>query len=413
MPTFEYSAIDDHGQVHKGLTQGQSLDAVAQSLSDKGWQVQSLSIATSNFDPIPPPSHGGQSQQSTPPPTDQRSVFLTDVIGPAVGGVELKHMQFFFRQLGTMLNAGIAPAHALETLTTQTKDSKLRSIVAETGGHVTAGRPMSVGFQRYPEVFTPIMMGMVRAGEEAGFLGDQCIRLSEYIQRDLELRNMIRRETFQPKLVLFMSVIIILATNMIIQFIKPGARGLPVPSLLWMVIGAVLAFGIIFNKWALRIPGVRRSWDEFVLGIPVISGMVHGFAMAKFGRAFGAMHEAGLPLGRATKLAADSCGNEALRYRIYGAVAKMDSGESIYETFRETGAFNAIVLDMLKAGEMTGNINEMLVKVSEYYEDDGATKARQGAMTLGAVLLLLVGAYVAYILISFYTGYALDRVSGV
>lgn len=419
MPVFEYKGLNAEGKSVTGHMVGDSLDVVARRLADQGMKVDQLGLARDDFDAV----HETRSEATRgidevkkqvfgdAPPLDPRHRLQTDYIGPLVGGVALKDLSFFFRQLGTMLNAGIEPRHALETLAGQAH-GPLRTALMETRDHVAAGRPMSAGFQRYPEIFSPMMMGMVRAGEDGGFLSDQCTRLSEYIQRDVELRNLVRRETFYPKLVFFASIFIISATNVIINALKPGAKGLDAPTVIWAVVLG-LALGLIFfGRVLLKNPAIKRPFDEIVLGIPYIGTMMHGFAMAMFGRAFGALYSAGMPLSRSMQLAADSCSNEAVRAKIYPVINRLDEGAGIHQTFVQAGIFSAVVLDMVKAGEMTGNMNEMLIKVAEYYEDEGQTKARQAAAILGVVMLLAVAVYVGYIVISFYTGFANDRVSG-
>lgn len=397
MPVFQYEGVNQDGKPERGLLQGASLETVAKQLGDRGIQVNQLALA---------PGSGEIPVAGSPPPTEARTRMETDVVGPLVGGVPLTQLHFFFRQLGTMLHAGINPVQSFETLSRQTNSPKLRAVVLETKDHVLAGRPISVGFQRYPEVFTPLMLSMVRAGEEGGFLAEQCRQLAEYIQRDVELRNLIRRETAYPKIVIAASIVIILATNVIISAVKPGASGLNAPVLLWIVTGGLLLAGFLFARVGRKNPGVRASWDRFVQNLPGVGGMIHGFAMAKFGRAFGALYKGGVPLGKSVKLAADACGNEHVRGKIYPAADRMDSGAGIANTLAETGAFSPIVLDMTRTGEMTGNVDEMLIKMAEYYEDEGQTRARQAAMILGVVCFLLVAIYVGYIVVTFYTGFA-------
>jgi type II secretory pathway component PulF len=132
--------------------------------------------------------------------------------------------------------------------------------------------------------------------------------------------------------------------------------------------------------------------------------MAQGFAMARWGRAFAAMYKAGVPYGEGVQMAADACGNEALRARMYPAVKQIQEGRSFTEVFAETGAFSPIVLDMTRTGETTGNLDEMLNKASEYYEDEGQTNARKAATILGVVALIFVGIYVGYIAVQFYSG---------
>jgi len=419
MPVFEYRGMNAEGKAVTGHMVGDSLDVVARRLADQGMKVDQLGLARDEFDAVQESRTEAtrgidevkKQLMGDGPPLDPRHRLQTDFLGPLVGGVALKDLSFFFRQLGTMLNAGIEPRHALETLAGQANGA-LKGALMETRDHVAAGRPMSAGFQRYPEIFSPMMMGMIRAGEDGGFLSDQCTRLAEYIQRDVELRNVVRRETFYPKLVFFASIFIISATNVIINIVKPGAKGLDAPTMLWVVVLSLAVGMIFFGRVLLKNPAVKRPFDELILGLPYIGTMMHGFSMAMFGRAFGALYSAGMPLSRAMQLGADSCSNDAIRARIYPVINRLDEGAGVHQTFVQAGIFSPVVLDMVKAGEMTGNMNEMMVKVAEYYEDEGQTKARQAAAILGVVMLILVAVYVGYIVINFYTGFANDRVSG-
>lgn len=407
MPIYQYEATDSQGQTVKGTANGESMDAVAKLLSDRGLSLKGLSIAEGVVPPVPPKQTIEQPAW-VPPSTEPRTRFETEVAGPLVGEVPLTRLHFFFRQLATMLHAGINPAQALETLSKQSGSPKLSRILLETKDHVIAGRPMSAAFQRYPEVFTPLMMAMIRAGEEGGFLESQCLQLSDYIQREIELRNMIRRETLWPKITVTASIFIILAANGVMSLVAPGGQRLESPLTTiatWMILGPLIIGGFLFVKVGLKNPAIKYKFDEFNLKIPGIGGMIHGFAMAKFGRAFGALYKGGVPMQKAVLLAADACGNEALRARMYPAAQRLQEGEGITDTFAQTGAFSPIVLDMARTGETTGNMDQMLNKVAEYYEEEGAMKAQISAKIIGVVCLLLVAIYVAFVVIKFYMAY--------
>ncbi|MBS1713507.1 MAG: type II secretion system F family protein [Armatimonadetes bacterium] len=408
MPVFTYTAQREDGQTVSGTALGDSFETVAGQLKSQGMTVLSLAAAPAPGDPVvaaPSPLRPEQPRAAAPPPTEARSTFATQVAGPIVGQVSLSALHFFFRQLGTMLNAGINPADALETLSRQTGSPKLMSIVRETKEHVIAGRPISVGLHRYPEVFNPLMMSMVRVGEEGGFLADQCSQLSEYIQRDMELRNTIKRETAMPKLTVGASLVIIFGANATIQAVAPGGLTLPTPWIVWLAAAALAIGAFLFVKFFLPRPQVRRAFDEFVLNLPGVGPMVHGFAMAKFGRAFGALYRGGVAIPKAVVLSAEACGNEAVRARVVPAAARIEGGASITETFTATGAFSPLVLDMARTGETTGNMDEMLLRMSEFYEDEGITKAQMAAKIIGVLALVAVGAYVLFILVSFYSSY--------
>jgi type II secretory pathway component PulF len=204
------------------------------------------------------------------------------------------------------------------------------------------------------------------------------------------------------------SFIIIAAVNTILAEIAPGQPGLKSPLSLFTWIGLAAA-GLaiwLFLRVGLANPSVRKGFDSFVLRIPVLGVTMHQLAMAKFGRAFGAMYKAGVPLNRALPLAADSCGNEDLRQRMLPYLRGVEGGAGIHETLARTGAFSPIVLDMIGTGEKTGNMEQMVTKVSEYYEMEAESRQNALAMITGVVIFLLVAIYVAVMVITFYVGAA-------
>ncbi|MGE0001141.1 MAG: type II secretion system F family protein [Fimbriimonadaceae bacterium] len=399
MPLYSYSAQTPTGSFEQGVLESGSLDLAAQALTSRGLQVTSLQ-ETADAPPGKPEPPAVQYE-----PLPARSRFVTDFWGRIVDVVPLRDLQFFFRQFGVMLDAGINPADAFNTLAKGAKDAKLRSILHEGYEATTQGQPLSTVFVRYPEVFTPLMHAMVRVGEDSGTLPEQCRNLSEYIERDIHLRNTIKRETAGPKITVFASIGIILLTNVLITSINTSAQTLPVPIGLWLFTIAVAAGVFFYARVVLPRPEARLGFDRFVLRLPGIGRMVHGFAMAKFGRAFGAMYKAGVPVSRAVEIAADACGNSAVREAVRPVSRALEGGTGLTEALASTGAFSPLVLDMTRTGEETGETDQMLLKVADFYEEEGALSAQIAAKVIGVACLLAVAAYVLFVVVSFYTGY--------
>lgn len=414
MPVFEYVAVGSDGKQERGLEFGASMESAARTLAARGLQVQKIMIAEDQWGTTASPAavsvraEGPSSAPEEAPPVEPRPVWQSHIVGGLVGGVGLSELQFFFRQMATMFKAGVNPAQVLDTMASSVRSPRLAAIAREAKGHVLVGRPISACFQRYPEVFSPLVISMFRVGEESGFLDQSCKVIADYLTKDIELRNVIRRETFYPKMVLVMSVIIILGANMVIGALAPGAAGLESPltnPIVWIVLVPVLVLLFFYARVALRFQRVRQLQHAIVLGIPWIGSISHHFAMARFGRAMSAMWQAGVPMARSLQHAADACGNEAVRARIYPVVGGVQEGRGLVETMEKAGVFNRVVLDMARVGETTGDIGAMLDKVGEYYEDEGQTKAKQAGIILGVVVFLGVALYVAYVVISFYAGY--------
>lgn len=432
MPTFEYQAQGADGQVIKGQEFGASIDQVLSVLSSRGMKVMNIGVAQNLQDPLAggnfasapmssvapatalqerPRSEtaieapaGSEAPVYLGPPISERSYVQTAVWGPLVGQVPLPALQFFFRQGATMFEAGVPAVQALETLSGQSASGKLSGIIREIAEHVKAGRSISVGLQRYPEVFSPIVVSLVRAGEEGGFLAESMGVVADYLDKEIELRNLYKRVTFWPKLQVGISIIIVIGANLIIDSLGGKERlysPLTNPAT-WVWLGPLIVAAFLFFRVGLANPRIKYNWDLLVLKTPYIGKTVQQVTMAKFGRAFGALYKGGVPLQKALTLSADSCGNEMLRERMYNAYRGLEGGAGITETLRSTRAFSPIVLDMVGTGEQTGNLDQMLNRVAEFYEDEAATRSVKTGQVVGAVLTLLVAIYVGYIVINFW-----------
>lgn len=422
MPTFEYQAQNQDGQTVKGVVFGSSLDQALQDLSGQGLKILNIGIASNPNDPLtvasddrtkrfaaqPDPPTAAPHVQPSGPETEQRSYVATSVVGPLVGKVPLTRHLFFFRQLSTMLEAGVPFVQSLETLAKQEQDPRMKHIIWELKGHVEVGRPMSVGMQRYPEVFSPIMLSLMRAGEEGGFLDAALKTLADYTEREIALRNLYKRITFLPKVELSASIVVILVANYIIEAVGGTFRlwsPLTMPET-WIVLTPIIVVLFLFSRIGLANPRVKYNYDAFLANTPVLGPITRQLAMAKFGRALGALHRGGVPINRSIQLASDACGNEWLRTLMRPASKELETGAGVTETLGATGAFSPIVLNMVETGEHTGKLDLMVNKMAGFYEDESETKSTQMAKVIGVCLTILVCIYFAIILIKFYSQYA-------
>ncbi len=429
MPSFEYEATTPEGQRVRNVAFGQNLQDVVESLIAQGMVITHIRDAYSQHDVVknaePAPSVDPMIKQvqseaparkiETPaatstrpaPNLNQRNTFLTNIFGPIFLKAPLKDMSFFFRQLGTMIEAGVPLVQATDTLASQSTNPKLKGVLNEVRNAVDSGYPISAVLQRYPEMFSPLVISLLRAGEEGGFLAPACLQISDYLNHDLEIKNMYRRETFLPKMYLGICILIVGAANLILGSLNAPGLNAPLNNIaVWYFI-IPIALGIfLFFTVGTSFYGIRLAWDRFKLRIPYVGKTSHHFAMSKFGRAFGALHKGGVPITKSVHLAADASGNEHIRGSIYPAMNRIQEGEPISQTLADTGVFSPIVLNMMSTGETTGNLDGMLIKAAEYYEDEGKVRARQMAVVIGVLVLLAVLIYIGYIVISFWMSYS-------
>jgi type II secretory pathway component PulF len=404
MPTFEYQAQRQDGSVEEGLIDGLSLDNAARDLAAKGLRVTQIGFQSQ----AAPKERTFQRPTQPTPETGPRSYFETSVAGPVVGKVPLENLAFFFRQASAMQKAGVGLVQSLNTLAGQAKNPKLGSILREVSAAVQAGRPMTSVIQRYPEAFSPVIVSMLRAGEEGGFLDEAFGTISDYIDQEIELRNLYRRTTFWPKLELALSVVVILGANTSINAIKPDAQKLSSPlttAATWFVLLPLIIGGFLFFRVGLANPRIRYNYDLFTSRIPYVGNTLQQIAMARFGRAFGALYRAGVPIPRAFTLAADACGNEYLRAKMYPAQQSLQAGDGITDTLESTHAFSPIVMDMIRTGETTGNLDQMLTRSSDFYIEEARLRQHQLGIAVGIFIGTFVAIYIGYIVVTFWMNY--------
>lgn len=421
MPIYQYRAIDQAGQRQTGSVSNVSREAAAKELAKRGWIVQEVSATPALGDPIPsdfgrapaapPPVQGaghaaGAAAGAVSAPTPGGaalkgpSVWSRHVITPLFGKPPLGPLAFFFRQLAAMLNAGVNPVQALDTLISQTPSAKLRPAIAAMRDAAQRNEPLSSAMHQFPGVFSPLMRSLCLAGEEGGFLVDSLKQCATYIEKEVALRNQIRKATFLPKVQLGVGLCIIGGANVIANMVA----GRPIYDSplnrisTWYVLGPVLVALFLFLRAGLTLPRVRRIWDMWISNIPVIGSAVRQYSMAKFGRALGALYRGGVPIPRALQYAADACGNEHLRQRLVPATTALEHGATIGESLASTGALSPIVINMVRTGEATGNLDQMLNSMADYYEEEASVKAVQISHVLTVVVVLAVIAYLVYVI---------------
>ncbi len=397
MTVFEYKGTDAVGQPVSGSLASISIGAAADELAKRGYTVENLTANTESGDPLNP------SAVFTPLPPPGRNVVQTHLLG-AFDKVPLADLGFFFRQLSTMLHAGVGMVQTLETIGNQTSDLKLKSVLREFRDNALEGRPLSQGMDRYPDVFAPLMISLVKTGEKAGMMDETLKHVSEYIEREIKLRNMIRTATLYPKVVVGAAIIIIGITNVIIGQI--GGKGIwsPLTQLsTWIFLTPIIVGIFVLVKFILPDPTMKTRWDQFWLGVPYFGTTMRQFALAKFSRAFACLYRGGVSPQESALLAADACGNLFMRSRLRPAAPMLESGRGLTEVYAHTGVVDPVVLNMIHTGETTGDLDNMLERVAIFYEEDSEVRSKVMATVVGVVALALVGLYVAIVVIKFYT----------
>lgn len=390
MPTFRYVAQTQDRREVRGTVQANSRLEALDTLRRDGYWVLEL--------------------YAEPEPTTPLTATHKKVWQPLFGGIPLKAQAVFFRQLATMLSAGVPLYQALDTLGNQRVHPRLRRAIIEIKNSVLAGERIGDAFDHHPALFSPIVRALIRVGETAGALERTLRQIADYLENELELRRLISRVTFYPKLVLFLAILIPGIVPALITILG-GQGGQPVGQVIGGIALTYLKiFLAVFAIWAvyrlaMQSHSLRVAWGALLVSLPWIGFTYKQLALARFARALSALYGAGIPLSQAIRYSADACGNDYLAERLKPTASKLEAGRGIAESLRESQVLPDMVMDMVVTGENTGEIGFMMDKVAEYYEEEGKLRSHQAGYVLGVVLFLGVAIYVAITVIQFYTGY--------
>jgi type II secretory pathway component PulF len=305
-----------------------------------------------------------------------------------------------YRQLATLVNAGVPMVQALTTLANQTRNARLQSILNEAAQGVASGYPLSRTMERHPSVFTGIQLELIRAAETSGMLETMCNRIAHYLERELEIRRKLKKETLYPKIVLFVAGLVIL----LLGFLKSGADGFFGMVKFAATVGAC-GFGLWWlARYANQYPAVGAAWDNVKMLIPGAGGVARKYATARFTRALGALYGGGILLSNAVPIAARACGNRAIGQALLDKAYLLQQGQGLSGMLAASGLLSPIAVQMARTGEQTGSLDTMMDKVADYLEDEADAKSHQLAVGTGVAVLILAGLVVAYIAFSFYGG---------
>ncbi len=346
--------------------------------------------------------------------------FKETLIYPIYAGVVVKDLSQFYRQFATLINAGLPIYQALGALEANTTNPKLKEIARAGQAQVQAGGKFSEVMSAYPWIFAPMQIALIRAAETGGMLDKTLLEVADYIDHELEMRRIVKRETMQPKLTLFIAFMILGRPGFsggmpaVSQWVVGGMGKMDYGTLnylldtvgfiaFWVV--PILALIALFRLSLFNIDGVREKYDTIKMAIPGLGGLVRQFAMAKFLRTFASLFRAGFSIPTSLEIAGDACGNGVIGAAAQRAIPRVERGELLSDTLASYGVFPPMAYNMIRTGETSGNLDAMLDKTADFYEAEASTKSRQAAVAFGVAIFLLVALLVGRAVIGFWGGY--------
>jgi type IV pilus assembly protein PilC len=333
--------------------------------------------------------------------------------------VKPKTLQIFSRQFATMIEAGLNIVAALVILEQQTDDLYFATVVKELRADVEGGLLLSQAMQRHPKIFDRLFVSMVQAGEAAGILDEVLDRVAYQIEKSTQIKRRVKGAMLYPTMVLVFATLVLTGLLMFLVpvFVKIfGQLGGQLPTLTQYVVDVsdVLRqkYYIIFPVLGALIFGLRKykktdagrkKWDQIKLKIPMkIGSVVLKVTMARFSRTLSTLIAAGVDIIQALEITGQSSGNWVIEQALSDVRAKVGEGVPIAQPLVDNPIFPPMVSQMVKIGEETGELEKMLGKVADFYEDEVDAAIQSLTSIVEPLMMILVGLMVGVIVIAMY-----------
>lgn len=399
MPRYKYRAMDENGSIVQA-------EAVFGSEAELLAELQSRGLT-----PVEVKSLGGDSQE------DKKGFNLNISIGG--GGVKDRDISIFCRQLGTMVNAGLAVVDGLNIIADQLPNKTLSTAAKNVAKMVSEGLPISTAMSKYPKAFPEFVVNLVKVGEETGNLDLALKRAADYYEKMAMIKSKIKSASFYPTFVFIVAVVIITG---ILYFLVPTfaeiyksmGGELPAPTRLLLAASDVVRtkmpiviglFIVIFaiHKYLMKtVYPYKRAVHQFSLKAPKMGELVMKSTMAKFSRTMATLFSSGVTLERSFEIAGQVTGNVIIKEALEKAKKGVLEGEPMHKAIGKTKMFPPLVVSMIRVGEDTGRLDEMLDTIARFFEDEFDKTVEGLIKMIEPMLIVFIGGSVGVILIALY-----------
>lgn len=387
---FRYTAIAKDGKTITGTSAAASKEALISNLSKQGLHpiiVKRDNSKTSTF---------GKFKFAKKVPAKDRVVFT--------------------RQLSTMVSAGVPLARSLNTLKEQSNNKYFRTVIVGISKDVESGIPLADAFAKYPNVFNDVYVNMVRAGEAGGILDEILKRLATQVEQDASMRKKIKSAMTYPTVILSITVIaffgimffIIPKIGKILTDLGGENAQLPIYTRALLSISnfskhyaffiiVVLVIAAILTRRYIKTEKGKYQFHALLLRLPIIKTVVSKIAVARFARTFASLMSAGVSVLDSLEVTGGAIGNKVIEGELKEAAKQVRNGKPLSEPLSKSKHFPPIVSQMLAVGEETGQIDTILVKVADFYEEEVNVMIDGLSALIEPLMIIVLGTIVGII----------------
>ncbi|HEY5183731.1 MAG TPA: type II secretion system F family protein [Actinomycetes bacterium] len=391
--TFQYSVRDRTGKLVTGKIDADSPGAVASKLKSMGYAP--VSITQTN---------AGMSREINMPKLGAK--------------VKLKDLAVFSRQFATMINSGLSLLRALSILEEQSENKELSKVLTLVRQDVETGQSLSSALGQHPDIFPPLMVNMIKAGEVGGFLDSVMLQIAENYETETKLRGKVKSAMTYPVVVFIIAILAVIGMLIFIvpvfaNLFKTLGGQLPAPTRVlvffsdvlktWApVIVIVLVAGFIVWTKVKRTERVRNVVDPLKLKAPIFGNLFQKIALSRFTRNLGTLMRSGVPILQSLDIVADTTGNVVVARAVRDVQDSVRKGESLTAPLANHAVFPPMVVQMMSVGEDTGALDTMLHKISDFYDQEVEATTEALTSLIEPLMIAVLGGIIGSMIIALY-----------
>jgi len=392
METYIYEAASDDGNIVTGNIEAANQNVAVDRIQGMGYFPLKVTKAVERKNI-----------------TDTLSAFLQH-------GVKEKDVMTFTYQLSVLLDAGFPLERSLSILYELTDKKAFREIIKEILSQIRGGKSFSEALSKFRSVFPIFYVNMIKAGEAGGFLEDTIARMAVYLENTQALKEEIRSAVIYPSILSVVggAAIVVLLTFVVPRFtsiFSDMGEALPLPTVIllsisnglihyWWIILLVLSFCLLSIRRYLGTESGRRAWDRVRFRLPLFGRLFKEAAVSRFARTLGTLLQSGVPLLNALQIVKGTLGSESIAEVIQTVREEVRKGRGISEPLKRSNIFPPMAVHMVKVGEETGRLDEMLSKIAERFDLEVRTSVKRMLSLLEPAMILFMGLIVGFIVIA-------------
>ncbi|ESS72325.1 type II secretion system protein F [Methyloglobulus morosus KoM1] len=392
MPLFKYKAISSTGETEENIRDASDEQSLIKSLQSEGYIPISVTQANSRS-------------------------FLGLGLGGKQNKLSQKDIGMFTGELATLLESGLPLDKSLSVLIDLTDENeRLSKLISKVLEKVKSGSSLADALEKQTGIFSKFYLNMLRAGEAGGNLGEVLTRLSEYLERSQELKDTVSTALIYPAILLVMSLasLFVMLTFVVPQFtemFESAGKALPVSTQIvvalaewlqkywWLLIGAVV-FASSYMKYQMADPIRKKKWDGIFLKLPLAGTIILHKETANVSRTLGTLLGNGVSILSAMVIVRETVDNLVLADAIQDAEVQLKQGKHLYDALHDKGIFPKMAMQMIKMGEETGRLEEMLLRVATIYDKQLRVSIARMLALLEPALIITLGLMIAGIIVS-------------